>query len=137
MPRRAATPRPAATDTRPSRSSEGSSPVAYIDVRTDRPIGTVDRRIFGGFTEHLGRCIYGGIYDEGSPLSDAQGFRKDVLGAVERLRLPVLRWPGGNFVSSYHWEDGVGPKEDRPRRFDTAWYAEESNRFGTNEFIQY
>src|SRR5512135_2520026 len=114
MPRRAATPRPAATDTRPSRSSEGSSPVAYIDVRTDRPIGTVDRRIFGGFTEHLGRCIYGGIYDEGSPLSDAWGFRTDVLGAVRDLGVTHVRWPGGNFVSGYHWADGIGPARDRP-----------------------
>jgi alpha-N-arabinofuranosidase len=97
----------------------------------------VDRRIFGNFIEHLGRCIYGGIYEEGSPLSDERGFRRDVLDAVRPLRVPVLRWPGGNFVSGYHWLDGVGPVDARPRRRELAWYAEESNRFGTNEFIEY
>jgi alpha-L-arabinofuranosidase len=106
-----------------------------IDVR--RRIGTVDRRIFGQFIEHLGRCIYGGVYDEGSPLADARGFRRDVIEAARPLRFSVLRWPGGNFVSGYHWLDGVGPREQRPRRSDLAWYAEESNRFGTNEFIEY
>ncbi|HWC00514.1 MAG TPA: alpha-L-arabinofuranosidase C-terminal domain-containing protein [Bryobacteraceae bacterium] len=111
--------------------------VTRVKIDAEQVTARVNPMIFGNFIEHLGRCIYGGIYDEGSPLADAQGFRKDVLSAVERLRLPVLRWPGGNFVSSYHWEDGVGSKEKRPRRFDTAWYAEESNRFGTNEFIQY
>src|SRR5207249_4867822 len=103
----------------------------------NRRIGNVDRRIFGNFIEHLGRCIYGGIFEEGSPLSDGAGFRRDVLDAVRPLRVPVLRWPGGNFVSGYHWLDGVGPVADRPRRSELAWHAEESNRFGTNEFIQY
>ncbi|HXA97111.1 MAG TPA: alpha-N-arabinofuranosidase, partial [Candidatus Dormibacteraeota bacterium] len=106
-----------------------------IDLR--RRIGPIDRRIFGQFIEHLGRCIYGGVYDEGSPLSDARGFRRDVLEAARPLRFPVLRWPGGNFVSGYHWLDGVGPKDRRPRRSELAWYAEEPNRFGTNEFIEY
>ena len=108
-----------------------------ISIDLDRRIGTVDPRIFGQFIEHLGRCIYGGIYDEGSPLSDARGFRRDVLEAARPLRIPVLRWPGGNFVSGYHWQDGVGPVDQRPRRSELAWYAEESNRFGTNEFIAY
>jgi alpha-N-arabinofuranosidase len=108
-----------------------------ISIDLDRRIGTVDPRIFGQFIEHLGRCIYGGIYDEGSPLSDARGFRRDVLEAARPLRIPVLRWPGGNFVSGYHWQDGVGPVDQRPRRSELAWYAEESNRFGTNEFIEY
>jgi len=108
-----------------------------IGIDLARRIGAVDRRIFGNFIEHLGRCIYGGIYDEGSPLSDARGFRKDVLEAVRPLRVPLLRWPGGNFVSGYHWLDGVGPKDQRPRRTELAWYAEESNRFGTLEFIEY
>ena len=111
--------------------------MARIGIDLERRIGTVDRRIFGQFIEHLGRCIYGGIYDEGSALADARGFRKDVLDAVRPLRIPILRWPGGNFVSGYHWLDGVGPKERRPRRSELAWYAEESNRFGTNEFIEY
>ena len=110
---------------------------ARIKIDFDRQIGTIDRNIYGNFTEHLGRCIYGGIYDEGSPLSDSDGFRKDVLEAVRGLRIPLLRWPGGNFVSGYNWKDGIGPKDARPRRWDTAWQAEESNRFGTDEFIQY
>ena len=93
--------------------------------------------MFGGFIEHLGRCIYGGVFDEGSPLSDARGFRTDVLEAARGLRLPVLRWPGGNFVSGYHWLDGVGPMDERPRRLELAWHTEESNRFGTAEFIAY
>ena len=111
--------------------------MARIGIDLARRIGPVDRRIFGHFIEHLGRCIYGGVYDEGSPLSDERGFRKDVLEAVRALRVPLLRWPGGNFVSGYHWLDGVGPRAERPRRTELAWYAEESNRFGTNEFIEY
>jgi alpha-L-arabinofuranosidase len=108
-----------------------------IGIDLARRLGTVDRRLFGQFIEHLGRCIYGGVYDEGSPLSDEQGFRRDVLAAARPLRIPILRWPGGNFVSGYHWVDGVGPKDARPRRSELAWYAEESNRFGTDEFIEY
>ena len=111
--------------------------MATIGIDLNRTIGTVDRRIFGNFIEHIGRCIYGGIFEEGSPLSDERGFRRDVLDAVRPLRIPILRWPGGNFVSGYHWLDGVGPLADRPRRSELAWYAEESNRFGTDEFIQY
>src|SRR6266446_5077680 len=111
--------------------------MARIGIDLERRIGTVDRRIFGQFIEHLGRCIYGGVYDEGSPLADARGFRRDVLDATRPLRIPILRWPGGDFVSGYHWLDGVGPVDDRPRRGGLAWHAEESNRFGTNEFIRY
>ena len=111
--------------------------MARIGIDRARRLGTVDRRLFGNFIEHIGRCIYGGIYEEGSPLSDARGFRRDVLDAVRPLRVPLLRWPGGNFVSGYHWLDGVGPRDERPRRSELAWYAEESNRFGTNEFIAY
>jgi alpha-L-arabinofuranosidase len=111
--------------------------VALIKVDLDRVVSQVDRRIMSGFTEHLGRCIYGGIFDEGSRLSDAEGFRTDVLEAVRRLAPPVLRWPGGNFVSGYHWTDGIGPRDSRPRRMDLAWHAEESNRFGTDEFMRF
>jgi alpha-N-arabinofuranosidase len=110
---------------------------ARIKIDTDRAIGQVDPRLFGNFTEHLGRCIYGGIYDEGSPLSDAAGFRKDVMEAVKNLNVSLLRWPGGNFVSGYHWIDGVGPKDKRPTRRDDAWGAIETNRFGTDEFLNY
>ena len=108
-----------------------------IAVDPGRLIGCLDRRVFGGFVEHLGRCIYGGIFDEGSALADARGFRRDVLGLLRELRLGVLRWPGGNFASNYHWADGIGPKDARPRRPDLAWGGEESNRFGTDEFLSY
>src|SRR5919197_6624866 len=111
--------------------------MARIKLDTDRRLGPVDRRIFGNFIEHLGRCIYGGVFDEGSPLSDEHGFRRDVLQAARDLRIPVLRWPGGNFVSGYHWTDGIGPPEARPRRMELAWHAEEPNRFGTDEFVAY
>jgi alpha-N-arabinofuranosidase len=115
---------------------EGES-LSVIRIDPARTIGTVDRRIFGGFVEHLGRCIYGGIYDEGSPLADENGFRRDVLEAARALRMPLLRWPGGNFVSGYHWTDGIGPKDERPRKTELAWFSEEPNRFGTDEFVQY
>ena len=114
-----------------------STGTTRVKIDAEQIVSRVNPMIFGQFIEHLGRCIYGGIYEEGSPLSDAQGFRKDVLEAVRRLNPPVIRWPGGNFASSYHWEDGVGPKDQRPARFDTAWFARESNRFGTDEFVEY
>src|SRR6201988_2347492 len=107
--------------------------MARIGIDLARRIGSVDRRIFGNFIEHLGRCIYGGIFEEGSPLSDGRGFRQDVLAAVRPLRIPVLRWPGGNFVSGYHWIDGVGPAVERPRRVELAWHAEGATTFGTKE----
>lgn len=110
---------------------------ARIKIDLDRQVGQVDQRIFGQFVEHLGRCIYGGVYEEGSPLSDERGFRKDVLEAARGLRVPVLRWPGGNFVSGYHWVDGIGPTDRRARRLELAWHAEEPNRFGTDEFVEY
>jgi alpha-N-arabinofuranosidase len=111
--------------------------VAKIKVDLDRRIGRLDRRVFGGFIEHLGRCIYGGVFDENSPLSDERGYRRDVLEAARNLRIPILRWPGGNFVSGYHWTDGIGLREERPRKIELAWFTEESNRFGTDEFIEY
>jgi alpha-N-arabinofuranosidase len=111
--------------------------VAVVTVYSGDVQGHVDRRILSGFIEHLGRCIYGGVFDEGSPLSDERGFRKDVLEAVKRLRPPVMRWPGGNFVSGYHWTDGIGPRDSRPRRTELSWHAEEPNRFGTDEFIEF
>src|SRR5579875_2881354 len=111
--------------------------MSRIKVDFDRTLGEVDVRIYGGFAEHLGRCIYGGIYEENSPLSDERGFRRDVMEAARGLHMPMLRWPGGNFVSGYHWTDGIGPLEKRPRRRELAWFAEESNRFGTDEFIEF
>ncbi len=108
-----------------------------IAVDPARTLGTLDRNVFGGFVEHLGRCIYGGVYEEGSPLSDERGFRRDVLGLLRELRMGVLRWPGGNFVSNYHWADGIGPKDARPSRPELAWGGVDSNRFGTDEFLEY
>lgn len=111
--------------------------MSRIAIDPSRPLGAVDRKVFGGFVEHLGRCIYGGLYEEGSPLSDERGFRKDVLGLLRDLRLGTLRWPGGNFASNYHWQDGIGQKDGRPRRPELAWGGEEPNRFGTDEFLAY
>jgi alpha-N-arabinofuranosidase len=97
----------------------------------------IDPQIYGTFIEHFGRCIYGGVYEAGSPLSDEEGFRKDVLAATREWRVPILRWPGGGFSSSYHWQDGIGPQQTRPRKYDVGWFKEESNQVGTDEFIGY
>ena len=110
--------------------------MARIEVRVDRRKAEVDPKIFGHFSEHAFRNIYGGMYDPDSPLSDEDGFRTDVLDAMRKANVTLLRYPGGNFVSNYHWEDGVGPKKDRKRVFDYAWKTEESNQFGTAEFIK-
>ena len=105
----------------------------YVDTR--RTISPIDPHLFGSFLEHLGRAIYEGIYDPGSKISDATGFRKDVLEEIRQLAVPIIRYPGGNFVSGYNWLDGVGPKQVRPHVFDKAWNTIESNQFGTNEFL--
>lgn len=110
---------------------------ARIKIDTERTIGEIDPKIYGNFIEHLGRCITGGVFDERSPLSDANGYRKDVLAAAKDLHVSVLRWPGGNFSSNYHWMDGIGPRDQRPRRLEMAWGTVEDNRFGTHEYMQY
>lgn len=97
-------------------------------------IGEIDPRLYGSFVEHLGRCVYGGIFEPGHPAADEMGFRQDVLDLVRELGVPFVRYPGGNFVSGYDWRDGVGPVEDRPRRLDLAWMSTETNAVGTNEF---
>lgn len=107
-----------------------------VILHTDFQVGEVDARIFGGFIEHLGRGIYGGIYDPQSRLADENGFRQDVMAALRRLRMTAMRYPGGNFVSGYHWEDGVGPKSDRPTTLEMAWHTIEPNIFGTDEFMK-
>lgn len=99
--------------------------------------GKINDNIYGHFIEHLGRCIYGGVCDESSPRSDRRGFRQDVIDAVKKIQCPLLRWPGGNFASAYHWEDGVGPIDSRPQLLNYVWGGLESNRFGTDEFIDY
>ncbi len=108
-----------------------------IRIDASRVTGVVDRKIFSGFVEHLGRCIYGGLYDPTSDYADEFGFRTDVGEAIKDLNPPVLRWPGGNFVSNYHWTDGVGPVEQRPVRMELAWHLTESNLIGTDEFLQW
>ncbi|MEI8095996.1 MAG: alpha-N-arabinofuranosidase [Spirochaetales bacterium] len=108
---------------------------AKIHLDKEFTVGEVDKRLFGSFIEHLGRAVYGGIYEPGHPQADAQGFRQDVLALIRELKVPVVRYPGGNFVSSFHWEDSVGPVEKRPRRLDLAWKAVEPNLFGLNEFL--
>jgi alpha-L-arabinofuranosidase len=109
----------------------------HITLDPERRLGAIDRNLFGGFAEHLGRCIYGGIYEPGSPLAGKEGLRKDVLKALDRLKMPIMRYPGGNFASGYRWMDGIGPVEKRPARIDLAWHALEPNTFGTNEFVNF
>jgi alpha-N-arabinofuranosidase len=113
------------------------APAARIKIDTDRIIGEVHPHLFGNFAEHLGRCIYGGLYEPGSPLADADGFRKDVIEAVRGLGVTIMRWPGGNFVSGYNWKDGIGPRNRRPVRPEGAWGSLESNQFGTDDFLKY
>ena len=110
---------------------------ARIKIDTERVIGDIDPLLWGNFIEHLGRCIDGGVFEEASPLSDANGYRRDVLEAARKLNVTQLRWPGGNFSSNYHWADGIGPRDKRPARLEMAWGTVESNRFGTHEFLNY
>lgn len=99
--------------------------------------GKIDRRIYGSFIEHLGRAVYDGIYQPDCKFADEQGFRKDTLELVKELKVPIVRYPGGNFVSGFKWEDSVGPKENRPKRVDLAWSVIETNQFGLNEFCDW
>lgn len=107
--------------------------VVYAGIQ----IADINRNIYGFNIEHIPGLIYGAIFDEGNPLSDEKGFRRDVIEACRRIKLPILRWPGGNFASGYNWLDGVGPRDERPTLYDLAWRAEETNRFGTDEFIEF
>ncbi|KAK3650364.1 hypothetical protein LTR56_006342 [Elasticomyces elasticus] len=111
-----------------------------ISVYPSHKLSKINDNIYGGFTEHMGRCIYGGLYDPQNPnknLIDENGFRKDVIESMKELNVPVVRYPGGNFVATYHWLDGVGPREKRPRRPELAWLGVESNEIGTDEFMQW
>ena len=110
---------------------------AKIILDKDYQISRVDERLFGSFIEHLGRAVYGGIYEPGHPLADELGFRTDVIEAVKKLGVPIVRYPGGNFVSGFHWEDSVGPVENRPKRLDLAWFTTETNEVGLHEFAQW
>lgn len=110
---------------------------ARLIVDRDFVLSDLDRRVFGAFVEHMGRCVYGGIYEPGHPTADEQGFRGDVLELTRELGPTIIRYPGGNFLSGYDWEDGVGPKDKRPVRRDLAWFSTETNQFGTNEFMDW
>jgi alpha-N-arabinofuranosidase len=110
---------------------------AKLTLHREFSIGEVDKRIYGSFIEHLGRAVYKGIYEPGHREADKTGFRKDVIKLVRELDVPIIRYPGGNFVSGYNWEDGVGPADKRPVRMDLAWMTRESNRIGANEFAQW
>ncbi|HOA11020.1 MAG TPA: alpha-N-arabinofuranosidase, partial [Bacilli bacterium] len=100
-------------------------------------IGKVSNLLFGSFIEHLGRAVYTGIYEPGHPKADKDGFRQDVIDLIKELKVPMVRYPGGNFLSGYNWEDGIGPKENRPVRLDYAWQTIEDNTFGTDEFMRW
>src|SRR6478735_8556309 len=97
-------------------------------------VGPINRRLFGSFVEHLGRCVYDGIYEPGHPTADADGFRQDVIDLVAELGVSAVRYPRGNFVSGFRWEDSVGPRADRPHRLDLAWHSTETNEVGSHEF---
>lgn len=108
-----------------------------ITLNRNFTVGTVDERIFGSFIEHLGRAVYHGIYEPSHPEADDMGFRKDVLELVKQLNVPIVRYPGGNFVSSYNWEDGTGDRKKRPRRPELAWHTIETNEVGIDEFQEW
>jgi len=110
---------------------------ANLILDKDFMIARVDERLFGSFIEHLGRSIYGGIYDPGNPKSDQNGFRRDAIEMVKKLNVSIVRYPGGNFVSGFNWEDSIGPREQRPKRLDLAWFTTETNEFGLHEFCDW
>ena len=108
-----------------------------ISANKKNTIGQIDRRLFGSFIEHLGRAVYGGIYEPDHPTANQNGFRGDVLSLVNELGVPIVRYPGGNFVSGYNWEDGTGDKSKRPRKMELAWQAIETNEVGIDEFQEW
>lgn len=123
----------------PSGLGAATSPAAKasISINTAHVCHSIDPKIYGTFTEFIDRCMDGGVFQQGSPLSDQHGFRKDVLSAAREWGVPLLRWPGGDYASGYHWENGIGPVASRRPRYDPAWFKEENNHFGTDEFIEY
>lgn len=110
---------------------------ASVEISCERVVGEISPLLFGGFAEHMGRCIYQGIYDPDSPLADSRGFRTDVMAALREMGISILRYPGGNFVCTYDWKDGVGPRAKRPSRRELAWRQIEHNDFGIDEFVEY
>jgi alpha-L-arabinofuranosidase len=114
-----------------------STLTAQVLIDTNRTIAPISPLLFGGFAEHMGRCIYEGIYDPKSAHADENGLRKDVLAALRGQAYTTIRYPGGNFLSGYNWLDGIGPQSQRPRRRELAWQSIETNQFGTNEFVNF
>lgn len=110
---------------------------AKATLNREYTISSVDKRVYGSFLEHMGRAVYTGIYEPGHENADKDGFRTDVLDMVRDLDMPIVRYPGGNFVSAYRWEDGIGPREERPVRLDLAWRTRETNQVGVNEFADW
>ena len=108
-----------------------------ITVNSKFKKSKIDSRIYSSFVEHMGRVVYTGIYEPNHPTADKDGFRQDVLEKVKELGITMVRYPGGNFVSNYDWKDGVGPKEERPKRLELAWRAVETNEVGINEFMRW
>jgi alpha-N-arabinofuranosidase len=117
--------------------AQGTRNLSRALIQQPRVRADFDRRVLGAFLEHLGRAVYTGVYQPGSPLADANGFRTDVVREVKEMAVPITRYPGGNFVSGYNWLDGVGPKQQRPTVLERAWNSIETNQFGTNEFIDW
>lgn len=111
---------------------QGSTKIQIQDV-----VAPIDRRLYGAFIEQLGRAVYTGIYQPDHPTADSDGFRTDVIDAIKTLNVPLIRYPGGNFLSQYRWEDGIGPKSQRPVRLDLAWRELETNQFGLHEFMRW
>ncbi|MDQ0574494.1 arabinosylfuranosidase ArfA [Agromyces albus] len=112
-------------------------PTARLTIDPQFSVGPINRRVFGSFVEHLGRCMYDGIYEPGHPTADEEGFRQDVIDLVKELGVSTIRYPGGNFVSGFRWEDSVGPRAERPRRLDLAWHSTETNEIGLHEFASW
>ena len=110
---------------------------AKISFGKNKEISKIDNRIYGSFIEHLGRAVYGGIYEPGHETADDMGFRQDVLEQIKKIGVPIVRYPGGNFVSGYNWEDGTGDKSKRPRRLELAWSSIETNEVGIDEFQEW
>jgi len=110
---------------------------AHLTVDPQFTVGPIHRRVFGSFVEHLGRCVYDGLYEPAHPTADAEGFRQDVIELVKELGVSTVRYPGGNFVSGFRWEDSVGPRDERPRRLDLAWHSTETNQVGLHEFASW
>ncbi len=112
--------------------------MAKLRINVNDPIGTINPNIYGHFAEHLGRCIYEGIWvGEDSPIPNTGGIRNDVVAALRKVKPPVIHWPGGCFADDYHWQDGVGPREQRPQGVNIHWgEVPEPNAFGTQEFVR-